>query len=140
MKRFYISFFFTLLIAGCPALAGAEPAEPTAADVLAQLFHHSGMQTDNLASCKDQFRNMHEKDRTLGRYLAEVIANLEEEGDNKVRFSCQPVMSSGARWSCDLDFAHSVPGREVMFQYGVRVLVGHDGLLQMKSLECMSIP
>jgi len=135
---FRVSFFVAALIVSSPGLGVAEPAEPTAANVLAQLFHHSELKTDSLPSCKDQYRNMHEKDRTLGRYLAEKIAPLEDEGDNVLRYSCDPEKGGG--WRCSLEFQHNVPGKEITTMYGVRVAVDRNGVVQTKGLECTGLP
>jgi len=93
------------------------------------------MPIDKMHDCKSSFAHVKEKNYTLGRYLAELISNMEEAGDNQVRFSCQAA--KGAGWNCDLEFQHIIPKGETSFSYGVRIPVDRRGTVQMKGLSCI---
>jgi len=124
-----------LLVTGFPTLSDASSAQPELYRILEQLFRYSATSIKEMPDCKGSFAHVDGDNYTLGRYLGDLISNMAEEGDNKVRFSCEPAKEKG--WTCDVEFQHNVPRGEPLFSYGVRVFVDHSGVVQMRSLSCI---
>lgn len=133
MKILYFPLFLALLATDCQGTARAESGTaPGAATILEQLFRHAAMEIGNIASCSGVFADQH--DHTLGRFIAEQLANMTEAGENRIALSCQPAAGTG--WRCDLAFRHNDPAKEVMSTYGVRLSLDGRGRLQEKGLAC----
>jgi len=130
MRRLqFVLLFLVTIVAGGPSVAVTEPvAQPKVADVLAQLFRHS-----DKPMCENDIVDA--KDHTLGRYLAEQLANMETEGDDQIKLTCDAEKDGG--WSCNLYFLHSVKNTEILVSNGVRVTLDRRGVLEIKSLVCI---
>lgn len=119
----------TLLAGAC--FAGNGAAAPTTADLLETIFRHADTDISKVPSCESVFATP--QGHTLGRYVAEQLANLSEAGENRITSSCTP---ENGGWSCDVTVLHKDAAQEEVTNYGLRLKVTAGGQLSPDSLSC----